>query len=199
VNITDIVRLGGLRDVARFQEHLKSLGLTIPCDRELMRSSESPLCQPINRNGFKIGNRFAIHPMEGWDGTPDGNPTEHTIRRWKRFGSSGAKLIWGGEAVAVCHSGRANPNQLLLAEHTRAGLARLREALIEEHRRVTGSLDGLFVGLQLTHSGRYSRPNEKDRPEPRVVYRHPILDCRAMAKSKASLQSSARRRASRKK
>jgi 2,4-dienoyl-CoA reductase-like NADH-dependent reductase (Old Yellow Enzyme family) len=116
--------------------------------------------------------------MEGWDGTPDGNPTESTFRRWQRFGQSGAKLIWGGEAVAVCHEGRANPNQLLAAEHTSAALARLRAVLVAEHRKVTGSEDGLLVGLQLTHSGRFSRPNAHDRSEPRILYRHPLLDRR---------------------
>jgi 2,4-dienoyl-CoA reductase-like NADH-dependent reductase (Old Yellow Enzyme family) len=116
--------------------------------------------------------------MEGWDGTADGNPTERTIRRWQRFGSSGAKLIWGGEAVAVCHEGRANPNQLMLTPLTRKGLANLRATLIEEHCRTTGSVEGLLVGLQLTHSGRYSRPNEKNRPEPRILYNHPILNGR---------------------
>src|SRR5262249_45976847 len=122
--------------------------------------------------------RMAVQPMEGWDGTADGNPTESTLRRWRRFGASGAKLIWGGEAIAVTHSGRANPNQLVIAAHTREGLARLRSALVEEHRRVTCSEDGLLLGLQLTHSGRYSRPNAQDRPEPRILYHHPILDRR---------------------
>jgi 2,4-dienoyl-CoA reductase-like NADH-dependent reductase (Old Yellow Enzyme family) len=114
--------------------------------------------------------------MEGWDGTPDGLPTDLTLRRWRRFGRSGAKLIWGGEAVAVRHDGRANPNQLLSGEHAREGLARLRDVLIAEHVRTTGSAAGLLVGLQLTHSGRYSRPNAKDRAEPRILYHHPLLD-----------------------
>jgi len=175
---SEIVRLGSIRDVEHFEEQLAALRLTIPCDRELLRGAESPLAQPIVRDGIKIGNRFAVQPMEGWDGTSDGNPSEHTLRRWQRFGHSGAKLIWGGEAVAVCHEGRANPNQLLAASHTQAGLARLRAALIEEHRQVSGSDDGLLIGLQLTHSGRYSCPNQKGRPEPRILYRHPILDRR---------------------
>jgi len=64
------------------------------------------------------------------------------------------------------------------APHTRAGLARLRDALIEEHRRVSGSDDGLLIGLQLTHSGRYSCPNQKGHLEPRILYRHPVLDRR---------------------
>ena len=178
MNGREIVRLGSVRGVERFQECLNSLRLTIPCDRGLARGWESPLGQPLVRDGIKIGNRIAIHPMEGWDGTADGNPTDRTIRRWQRFGRSGAKLIWGGEAVAVSHSGRANPNQLVAALHTREGLAQLRAALVEEHRRATGSDNGLLIGLQLTHSGRYSRPNSNGRPEPRILYHHPILDQR---------------------
>ena len=73
-------------------------------------------------NGRTIGNRFCIHPMEGWDGTRDGKPSEATMRRWRNFGLSGAKLIWGGEAVAVRHEARANPNQLLINEENKSGL-----------------------------------------------------------------------------
>ena len=56
--------------------------------------------------------------MEGWDGTTDGRPTELVYRRWKNFGLSGAKLIWGGEAAAVRPDGRANPNQLMILDQT---------------------------------------------------------------------------------
>lgn len=171
-----IFRLGSLRDVERFREVLCTLGLNIPCDTHLLAGSESPLAAPLVRNGIRIGNRIAIHPMEGWDGTLDGNPTEKTLRRWRRFGASGAKLIWGGEAVAVRHDGRANPNQLVIGPETKRGLDQLRRALIEEHRGAVGSDDGLIIGLQLTHSGRYSVPDSKDRPQPRILYHHPILD-----------------------
>lgn len=173
-----ILRIGSLHDAAHLQAHLRALGLHIPCDEHLLRGAESPIAQPIERGGIKIGNRIAIHPMEGWDGTANGKPTEYTIRRWRRFGASGAKLIWGGEAVAVRHEGRANPNQLLASKDSREDLARLRNILIEEHVRTTGSDDGLLIGLQLTHSGRYSKPNDHHRPEPRILYHHPILDRR---------------------
>ena len=178
MNAQPILRLGSVKDVARFQEHLQSLHLTMPCDRKLEFGEESPLRRPLINGEIKIGNRIAVQPMEGWDGLADGNPSESTLRRWQRFGQSGAKLIWGGEAVAVSHDGRANPNQLLMAPHTWEGIARLRVALIEEHRRTAGSDDGLMVGLQLTHSGRYSHPNTYDRAEPRILYHHPILDRR---------------------
>jgi NADPH2 dehydrogenase len=173
-----ILRLGSVKDVAQFAEHLRALQLQIPCDREILRAAESPVFSPLARGEIKIGNRIAINPMEGWDGTADGNPTENTLRRWRRFGQSGAKLIWGGEAVAVTHAGRANPNQLVIAEHTRAGLAQLRAALIAEHKLAAGADKDLLIGLQLTHSGRYSKPNSHTRAEPRILYRHPILDRR---------------------
>jgi NADPH2 dehydrogenase len=173
-----IARLGSMHGIEPFQEHLKTLGVKIPCDPEPIAGADSPLAKSLARGRIKIANRIAVQPMEGWDGSADGNPSEHTIRRWQRFGQSGAKLIWGGEAVAVSHSGRANPNQLVAAEHTKRGLAQLRSALLLEHRQTTGSEEGLLIGLQLTHSGRFCRPNQKDRAEPCIVYRHPILDRR---------------------
>ena len=173
-----IVRIGSFKHVPDFQQHLRKLDIAIPCDEQLVSGSASPLLKPWDANGLRIGNRIAMHPMEGWDGTLEGNPSDATVRRWRRFGLSGAKLIWGGEAVAVEHAGRANPNQLLIAEHTRAGLERLRAALIEAHVQTTGSADSLLIGLQLTHSGRFAGPNRHDRPEPRIAYHHPVLDAR---------------------
>jgi 2,4-dienoyl-CoA reductase-like NADH-dependent reductase (Old Yellow Enzyme family) len=103
-------------------------------------------------------------------------PSPHTLRRWQRFGESGAKLIWGGEAVAVTPEGRANPNQLMLLPATRSGIAELRETLLAAHQERYDATDDLLLGLQLTHSGRFCRPYRKDRMEPRILYHHPILD-----------------------
>jgi NADPH2 dehydrogenase len=178
MNALPIMRLGTVKEVERFQAHVASLGVRIPCDRELVTGESSPLRLPLDRGGVRIENRIVVQPMEGWDGGTDGNPSEHTKERWRKFGRSGAKLIWGGEAVAVSHEARANPNQLVIAAHTQKGLSELRRILIEEHDRTTGSEDGLLVGLQLTHSGRYCRPNRDTKPEPRILYRHPILDKR---------------------
>ena len=51
--------------------------------------------------------------MEGCDGTLTGKPGNLTYRRYQRFGSGGAKLIWF-EATAIVSEGRANPRQLLI-------------------------------------------------------------------------------------
>src|SRR3954465_8172874 len=114
--------------------------------------------------------------MEGWDGTADGRPTERTLRRWRRFGESGAKLVWGGEAVAVRHDGRANPRQLVLDPTTVDDLAALRGELGGAPLAVPDSDDDLLVGLQLTHSGRWSRPTGASQPL--IAYHHPVLDRR---------------------
>jgi 2,4-dienoyl-CoA reductase-like NADH-dependent reductase (Old Yellow Enzyme family) len=114
--------------------------------------------------------------MEGWDAMEDGRPSELVERRWKHFGESGAKLIWGGEAVAVRHDGRANPNQLMLTEATAGEMEKLRQTLVAAHEAKCGRTDDLLVGLQLTHSGRFAKPNDKKRLESRILYRHPLLD-----------------------
>ena len=178
MSTTAILRLGSVKGVERFQAHVQALDLEIPCDSKIVTGSECPLRWQLKRGPFKIGNRIAVQPMEGWDATPDGAPSENTVRRWGRFGRSGGKLIWGGEAVAVSHEGRANPNQLLATPRTQQALAHLRDVVRREHILTTGSDDGLIVGLQLTHSGRYCRPNEHSRPEPRILYHHPFLDQR---------------------
>lgn len=171
-----MTRIPTLKTAADFRNYAASLGLNIPCDDAIARADSSPLARPIERvtiNGKRIGNRIAIQPMEGWDGTTNGGATDETRRRWQRFGESGAKLIYGGEAMAVRPDGRANPNQLILSPDNKKDIAELRRILIAAHR---GSTDDLVIGFQLTHSGRFCKPTDKFRMEPRVAYRHPILD-----------------------
>jgi 2,4-dienoyl-CoA reductase-like NADH-dependent reductase (Old Yellow Enzyme family) len=173
-------RVASLKTAVALRTHLAAAGIPLEFDETLVPPAASPLAQPFEVDGRRVGNRFCALPMEGWDGTADGKPSDLTVRRWRNFGASGAKLIWGGEAVAVCHEGRANPNQLVLNECTQASLAALRHALVDEHEAVfgRGAADDLFVGLQLTHSGRFARPNGQSRSEPLAAYAHPYLDRR---------------------
>ncbi len=171
-------RIATLKSADEFRAHLAAAGIELPFDDAMATGPGAPLASPINRAAGAIGNRFCILPMEGWDATADGRPTDLTRRRWRNFGLSGAKLIWGGEAVAVRRDGRANPNQLLIDEDTVADIAEMRKQLVQAHRDAFGRDDDLLVGLQLTHSGRFARPNDHHRLEPRVAYRHPILDAR---------------------
>jgi 2,4-dienoyl-CoA reductase-like NADH-dependent reductase (Old Yellow Enzyme family) len=169
-------RVASFKKPDEFRAYLAQIGADMPFEPVVESGPDAPLAQPLSTAVRTVGNRFAILPMEGWDGTEDGRPSELTLRRWTRFGASGAKLIWGGEAVAVRHDGRANPNQLVASEATADDLANLRRALVTEHAARFGRTDDLLIGLQLTHSGRFSKPNDKKRMEPRTLYRHPILD-----------------------
>jgi len=171
-------RVASLGTADAFRAHLASSGIELPFDAELAPSAESPFAWPLEVDGVRVGNRFCVLPMEGWDASAAGEPTDLTRRRWLHFGSSGAKLIWGGEAVAVRHDGRANPNQLLLTHRTASSIERLRLDLVAAHVERFGTSSDLLVGLQLTHSGRFSRPDSYDRPEPLVAHNHPILDRR---------------------
>ncbi|HMP84929.1 MAG TPA: NADH:flavin oxidoreductase, partial [Verrucomicrobiota bacterium] len=165
-----------LKTTDAFGERIRSLGIGLQFEPQISTGNASALTQPINIGSKTLGNRWAIHPMEGWDGTTTGGITEPMTRRWERFGESGAKLIWGGEAMAVRPDGRANPNQLIINQQNKAGLATLRETLLNAHARHYGSTDDLLIGFQLTHSGRFCRPNDKKRWESRIAFRHPILD-----------------------
>lgn len=171
-------RIASFKTAAAFRARLEALDLTLPFDETIEQGDGAPLAAPQDFGFARSGNRFAILPMEGWDGTLDGRPTDLTQRRWSHFGRSGAKLIWGGEAVAVRHDGRANPNQLAIGPHAERDLAALCDTLTTAHRERFGRDDDLVIGLQLTHSGRFSRPDADGRPRPLVAYAHPVLDRR---------------------
>lgn len=137
-------------DLAGLKARLAGLGLSLPLSErtELLR-------RPLALGGFTLANRLAIQPMEGCDGAPDAAPGELTIRRYQRFASSGAALIWF-EATAVVPEGRANPRQLMLTEKNLASYRRL----LDDMRSATRTACGFtpMILIQLTHSGRYAKP-----------------------------------------
>lgn len=167
---------GQHRTIAELRAHLRSIDAGFGCD-ETLEGASGPLGRPLDIGHRVLTNRFCAHPMEGWDGTTDGLPSRHTRRRWRNFGRSGAKLIWGGEAYAVSADGRANPNQLFLNPRadSAAGLAALLAETREGHREIGEDPATLWLGLQLTHSGRFSR-DAQGAAAPRIAYRHPLLD-----------------------
>ena len=166
-----IRRLASLKTADEFQKYLRDNNTKLP-----LAEKTAALNTPYQLDGKTIGNRFAILPMEGWDCTLDGHPTDLVRRRWANFGRSGAKLIWGGEAAAVRPDGRANPRQLLINQNTVSDIADLRQLLVQTHKELDGRTDDLLVGLQLTHSGRFACPHELKKREPVILYHHPLLD-----------------------
>lgn len=164
---------GHFRSAADFAAHLKTVAPDWQIDQEV--PAGGALAQPIIVHGRSLANRFACHPMEGWDGTEDGRASDLTLRRWRNFGRSGASLVWGGEAFAVQRDGRANHRQLYLDPNVDAART-MADLLSDLH---AGSAEAgmqpseQFVGLQLTHSGRFSRP--EGPPAPLNGHRHPLL------------------------
>jgi len=170
-------QVGTLNEPDDFSDYMQQINVNILFDRDLRHGKNSPLGQPYRLDqDTEIGNRFCVLPLEGSDGTADGRPTEVTFRRWERFGTSGAKLIWGGEAVAVNPSGRTNPRQLMINRETTEDIARLREAVLQRHMESFGHTDDMLVGLQLSHAGRFSRPEAVDHFKPVLIQNHPDLD-----------------------
>ncbi len=174
----EIRRIASLKTADDFRAAQAAAGVSIDFDETVETGPNSSLGQPFHATNRTIGNRFAILPMEGWDGLPDGKPSDLTKRRWINFGISGAKFIWGGEAAAVRPDGRANPDQLIINDANLSSIEGLRTALVAAHVERFTRDDDLFVGLQLTHSGRFARPNDKKRLEPLILYSHPLLDAR---------------------
>jgi NADPH-dependent glutamate synthase beta subunit-like oxidoreductase/2,4-dienoyl-CoA reductase-like NADH-dependent reductase (Old Yellow Enzyme family) len=140
-----------------------------------LRATEdiSPLFEAVQVGEFRLPNRLVVLPMEGADGTPEGAPDELTFRRYKRFAAGGAGLLWV-EATAVVEEGRANPRQLWLRKRTVPGFAALVEATLKAAREAVGPNHRPVLVVQLTHSGRYSKPGRA--PRPIIAHHSPYLD-----------------------
>lgn len=105
--------------------------------------------------GQTLANRFVVHPMEGFDSLPNGAPGELAFRRYRRYAEGGFGLIWF-EATAVLFEARSNPCQLWINDDNWTVFRDL-VAATKAAARAAHGFEPLMV-IQLTHSGRYSRP-----------------------------------------
>ena len=170
-------RVAQLKTASDLKKYLESAEVPLSFDETLLPPAESPFNKTIPlKSGKTIGNSLCILPMEGWDGTLDGKPTVFTKNRCINFAVSGAKLLFGCEAVAVCHEGKANPNQLVMSEGNFEEFVNLRQLILDKHTEKFGSTEGLVIGLQLTHSGRFCKPNSHKKFESKILYAHPFLN-----------------------
>jgi 2,4-dienoyl-CoA reductase-like NADH-dependent reductase (Old Yellow Enzyme family) len=136
----------------------QELGLALNVSEDL-----SVLARPVPVGNLVIPNSLAVHPMEGCDGDTAGGPGPLTFRRYERFAAGGAGLLWI-EAIAVVPEGRANPRHLWIHENNRAGFADLVRRIRQAARERFGSGFRPVLVAQLTHSGRYSRPERAAAP-----------------------------------
>ena len=144
------------------------LGVDVP-----VSSDVSVLAEPVRCGPFTLPNRFVVLPMEGCDGLPDGSPDELTYRRYRRFAAGGSGLLWV-EACAVVEEGRANPRQLWIHAGNTGNFQRLVEAARAAARETMGAGHRPVLVLQLTHSGRYSKPGRA--PSPIIAHHSKYLD-----------------------
>jgi 2,4-dienoyl-CoA reductase-like NADH-dependent reductase (Old Yellow Enzyme family) len=151
------------------KQDIEQANLNIALSKDL-----SPLSKPLKIGHLTAANSMAVLPMEGCDCEPDGSMSDLTKRRYMRFSLGGSALLWW-EANAVVEEGKANPQALMLTRDNlssfQAFLKESKEAAIKENNMAPIHI------LQLTHSGRYSRPGEE--PAPMVAFRDPILDERS--------------------
>ncbi len=140
------------------KKELSRLGIELP-----LAEDTGMLQQPLRIGKNSVSNRLVIHPMEGCDGDSRGRPTELTHRRYRRFATGGAGLLWF-EATAVVEQGRANPRQLLITGDTIKELAALFQETLDAAVGKNGTGGKPYTVVQLTHSGRHSRPVSKAQP-----------------------------------
>jgi 2,4-dienoyl-CoA reductase-like NADH-dependent reductase (Old Yellow Enzyme family) len=140
------------------------LSLVLPFSEDI-----TPLFKPAYIGERRIENRLLVQPMEGYDSLPDGSPSDLTIRRYHRYAEGGSGMIWF-EAIASRNDGRSNPRQLMITEGNRDSYKKL---IGEMREMAPGGIDP-FIVAQITHSGRYSKPD--GNPRPLVPQSNPLLD-----------------------
>jgi len=153
-------------------EDLKGLSRRLGVDVDAVEDV-SILAEPVQAGSLVIPNSLAVHPMEGCDGDSEGRPGRLTVRRYERFAAGGAGLIWG-EATAVVPEARANPRQLWLHEESKDSFAAMAKRMREVAAESMGRKHRPVIVMQLTHSGRYSKP--KDAAHPIIPQRDPYRD-----------------------
>ncbi|MDR2571486.1 MAG: NADH:flavin oxidoreductase, partial [Oscillospiraceae bacterium] len=164
----EIFKFGSLDELCT---KIVDLGVNITTTEDI-----SALNKKVAVGGKTAPNALAVLPMEGCDANPDGSPSELVERRYLRYARGGAGLIWW-EACAVVPEGRANPLQKMLTKDNIGQFADLLSKTNRAAEDTNGSDSRPLNILQLTHSGRYSRPTGHSF-EPYIIQHDPILDPR---------------------
>ena len=151
---------------AEVQATASALGCALP-----VAEDTSILGQPLDAGNVHFANRLGIAPMEGADSTPDGRPSEYTVRRYVREAEGGSAMIWF-EAISIVEEGRSSATQLFLNRENVDSYKQLVAQVKEAGLKANGYAP--YLVMQANHSGRYSNPGNK--PAPMIAYRHPELE-----------------------
>lgn len=175
------------QSLALLREELARLNSDIP-----FQENTEALFKPLVIGSKTAPNRIVFQPMEGCDAGLSGDPTGLASRRYQRFAEGAPGIIWL-EAVAVCQEGRANPRQMMLCEDNAELVLPAFQKLIEDTKKLCLAQNGFepLIILQLTHSGRYSKP--LGSPRPIIACRNPILESGAISDYKMITDGELRR------
>lgn len=110
--------------------------------------STQMISTPIRIGKKEAPNRIVFQPMECNDADATGDPSDLSIKRYRRFAEGGAGIIFT-ESLTITSESRARKSQLSITEQNAKGL----ELLIKEMREVNG--DSLIL-FQLNQSGQLS-------------------------------------------
>lgn len=156
-----------MKDAEQFAREMHAAGLPFPVSSDM-----SILGEPVRLGAKTIPNRICLQPLEGFDGTKEGAPSDLIFRRYDRYARGGAGLIWY-ESITVADDGRCNPLQMIIKKSTIKEIRRL----VEETDRTAYEAFGRkpYNVLQLTHSGRRS-VDANWKSTPLAVVANPYID-----------------------
>ena len=156
-----------MKTVEDFKNTMTEAGLLFPVDENV-----DVLAEPIKIGNKVIPNRLCSQPCEGFDGNPDGSPSDLDIRRYKRIAGGGVGLVWY-ESIAISEDGRCNPLQMVIRPSTVKAIAHMVDEANKEALKNFGRRP--YNVLQLTHSGR--RANDENwKSRPLAVCENPYMD-----------------------
>ncbi|MDD4870383.1 MAG: FAD-dependent oxidoreductase [Kiritimatiellae bacterium] len=162
------------KNAAELGSEIRRLKLDIPFDKNI-----SLIGRKFKLGNKVVPNRLAVQPMEGADalpfdsaqGKPDGSPGKLTFRRYTRFAQGGFGLICV-EATAVMAEARSSSSQLYLHKQNVEKFSQLVKAI--RKAAFDSCRHKVTIIIQLTHPGRYCRP--EGTPRPFITHHNPVLD-----------------------
>lgn len=135
------------RSLDELKQDISANGIHLPVSEDL-----GIFTRPLTVYGHALKNRLSIQPLEGFDASFDGTPSDLTFRRYRRFSAGGAGLLWF-ESCAVTENSRTSRRQCRLTEENLPVFKRL----MYEIRDSAADGEKPFTIVQLTHCGRNSR------------------------------------------
>ena len=135
------------KNIDELQHDIEELNIHLPLSTNL-----EILAEPIQIFGKTVKNRIAIQPLECFDSSTEGTPSDLTFRRYRRLSAGGSGLIW----FESCSPTPKSQTSRWQARITEENLPVFQRLLYEIRDSAS---DGIppFVIVQITHCGRNSR------------------------------------------